>query len=336
MSTSEFDGRNDRLSVSRYAPPQYRTSPDEATISPILERLSRGASHDNPNPETAQAVPPIEPIQIQQPHDRPSSLTIPLSMTGRLAVAMSLVAVVTAVSVTFFKSRAEHPAPVAAAQTSETSETSPNTDMSKPDVSKSDLPKTVHTIAVRPETTTVGDAHASAATEQTAPPIDANPSVADRIEAIGMTPQETQKEPQAGSALALTEPLTLWTMYPAAPGAGPWGSSAVPPDANAVKDAPSPKASVPHREAKAVTPNRRHRRHTARRRTRPQQTRSAAATPQQAAAPEEQANAAEPSKKFPLQAAIDALFGNSGSSNDAASNSAAPAHAPASTGAAFR
>lgn len=314
MSTSDFDGRNDRLDVSRYAPPQYRVPDGQATIRPVLERLSRGEPQDDSNSASAQSVPPVEPIYVQ---DAPPSLKIPLSMTGRLAIAMGLVAVLATVSVTFFKFRAEHPASAASADAGGAVKTSGNPDM----------PKVVRTVAVRPETTTVGEAQASAATtEPASSPARSGASVADRIEAIGM--KQVQLRPEA--ALALTAPLTLWAMFPPAPTSGPGNSLAAPPNVDDVNDAaPEQTAGAPQRKAKVTTPSR----HNRRRRARTTQTRSAAARPQQAIAPAQtEANAVQPTKKLPLQAALDAIFGNNADSDGGGSGAAAPA----TTGAAFR
>ena len=316
MRASDFDERRNRLDVSRYAPPQYRVPAGEATIRPVLERLSRGISQDDPNSAFALSVPPAEPIHVQ---DASPSPKIPLSVTERLAVAIGLAAVLATVSVTFLQSNAEHPASAVSAGTSKTAETS----------DLADRPKKVHTVTLRPQTTMAAEAQSSTVAKQLAPPsAQSGASVADRIEAVGTKPAQPRREAE----LALAAPLTMWAMFPAAPASGPWSSSTEPPDAKDVKDAPERTASVPHPKAKATKHVRRNSGH----RTRPQQAQSAAAKPQlakQAAAPAEtQTNAAQPIKKFPLQAALDAIFGNRGGSNDSASGSAAPT----TGGAAFR
>ena len=316
MRASEFVERKYHRDVSRYAPPQYRVPAGEATIRPILERLSRGISRDDPHSASALSVPTAEPIHGQ---DAFSSPKIPLSMTERLAIVMGLAAVLATVSVTFLQSKAEHPASAASADTSRTAETS--------DIA--DKPKKVHTVKFRPETTIVAEAQSAPVVNEPAPPpAQSGASVADRIEAVGMKPAQPRPEAER----ALTAPLATWAMFPAAPASGPWSSATEPPDVTNVKDAPEQAASVPHRQAKAT----KHVRHSSRRRARPQQAQSAAAKPQlakQAAAPAEtQANAAQPIKKFPLQAALDAIFGNHGDSNDSASGGAAPT----TRGAAFR
>ena len=169
MRVSDFVERKYHLDVSRYAPPQYRVPAGEATIRPILERLSRGISQDDPNSASALSVPPAEPIHAQDAFPPPK---IPLSMTERLAVVMGLAAVLATVSVTFIQSKAEHPASAASADTSETAETS--------DIA--DRPKKVHTVTVRPAPTMVAEAQSSTVAKQPAPPpAQSGASVADRI-----------------------------------------------------------------------------------------------------------------------------------------------------------
>ena len=141
MSTSDFDERKNGLDVSRFAPPRHRRPDGGATIAPVLERLSRGAAEDDPDATRAQSVPPVEPIHM---HDAPSSLTMPLSMTGRLAVAMGLFAVLTVASVTFLESKAERPASAVAPGAPEMA-------------GASDMPKTVRTVSLRPDAAAVAD-----------------------------------------------------------------------------------------------------------------------------------------------------------------------------------
>ena len=141
MSTSDFDERKNGLDVSRFAPPRHRRPDGGATIAPVLERLSRGAAEDDPDATRAQSVPPVEPIHM---HDAPSSLTIPLSMTGRLAVAMGLFAVLTVASVTFLESKAERPASAVAPGAPEMA-------------GASDMPKTVRTVSLRPDAAAVAE-----------------------------------------------------------------------------------------------------------------------------------------------------------------------------------
>jgi hypothetical protein len=308
MRASDFYERRHRLDVLQYAPPQYRVPAGEATIRPILERLSRGISQDDLNSACALSVPPAEPIHA---HDASPSSKISLSVIERLAVAMGVAAVLATVSVTFLQSKAEHPASAASADPSKTAATS--------DIA--DEPKKVHTVKFGPATTMAAEAQSSTVAKEPPPPsAQSGASVADRIEAVGMTP--ALPRPEAASALAA--PLTIWAMFPAAPASGPWSASSEPPDVNDVKDAPQRTTSVPHRKAKATKHVRRDSGH----RTRPQQAQSAAAKPQlakQAAAPAEtQANAVQPIKKFPLQAALDAIFGHHGAGNAGASGGAAP------------
>ena len=315
MSTSDFDERKNSLDVSRFAPPRHRRPDGGATIGPVLERLSRGASEDDPDATRAQSVPPVEPIHM---HDAPSSLTIPLSMTGRLAVAMGLFAVLTVVSVTFLESKAERPASAVAPSAPEMA-------------GASDMPKTVHTMSLRPDATTVAEPPSSAAA-QAAP---SSPPPPTGNAGRGAPAATSPARPMAEPALALTVPLKAWAMFPDDPSARAWEPAAEPPKAKAVdggKDAAPKRAAVRRHRAKA-TKHARRRRHVKRR---PVRVAAPAAPAAQTAPPAEaQANAAQPVKKLPLQAALDSIFG---SQDEGASGDAAPAAtgAATSTGAAFR
>ena len=80
MSDSNIDARKDRADVARFAPRHHRVPPDEATILPVLERLSRGQSDGASHARSAEPVPPAEPIRTQHTF---SSSRLPLSATGR-------------------------------------------------------------------------------------------------------------------------------------------------------------------------------------------------------------------------------------------------------------
>ena len=315
MSASDFDERKVRIDVSRFAPPRHRRPDRGATIAPVLERLSRGASEDDPDSTRAQSVPPVEPIHI---HDAPSSLKIPLSMTGRLAAAMGLFAVLTVVSVTFLESKAERPASAVAPGTPEMS-------------GASDMPKTVHTVSLRPDAAAVAEPQ-SAAAAQAAP---SSPSSPPPAIGRGAPAATSSARPMAEPALALTAPLKAWAMFPDDPSARAWAPVAEPAkvkDANGGKDAAPKRAAVRRHKAKA-TRHARRKRHVKRR-----PVRAAAATaeqaPQTAPPAQAQANAAQPVKKLPLQAALDSIFG--GPDEGASGNTAPAATGAATTGAAFQ
>jgi hypothetical protein len=228
-------------------------------------------------------------------------------MTGRLAVAIGLVAALAVVSVAFLRSRAEHSVSAASAESPKTAET----------IGMRDLPKPVRTVTMRREPATVGDAQASAVTGASARPLTQNvASVAERIDAVAMKPAQ----PRVENALALTAPLKMWAMFPAEPSAGEQDAATAPAEADdgkAAKDVTPKRAAVRHQRAKAANRARR-RRYTRRRRARTAATRPQPA--QQAAVPAEtQTNADQPVRKLPLQAAIDAIFGNGGDSGDVTS-----------------
>lgn len=325
MSASDIDGRKIRIDVSRYAPPRYRTPAGEASSGPALERLSRGESEDGSERPRAQAVPPVEPI-----HPQGASPKMPLSMTGRLAVAMALFAGLAVVSTTLLQSKAEHPA------TTVTTEKA----AAKATARKLDAPKTVHTVAFRPQAATVGQSQSTAIANRPVPSPARPASLADR--AAGVAPQHAP--PRTATALALTAPLKMWAMFPDEPSAAADASAKQPAADSPTTDRAKEAAAKPThpasrhkaaRTAKAAKHVRRHRRHYAKRRTRRRHTRTAAAkpSPAQQAAPAQAQASTQPLKKNPIQAALDKLFGNGGgSASDTASDSAVPV----TTGAAFR
>jgi hypothetical protein len=311
MRASEYEPRENRIDVSRFAPPKYRMRAGAVSIGPALERLSRGVSDGDPESTTAQSVPPAEPIHLQ---DASPSLKIPLPMTGRLAAAIGLVVVLTAASVTFLQSNAKHPVSAASDDAAKT------TDKTMKAAGIADMPRPVRTVTFRREPETVGDAQASAVVRQPAPP-QAGASFTERLDALAGKPAE----PHVDNAPALTAPLTLWAMFPGDPSADDEGTetaSANAEEGEGAQGVASTQAAVRRQRAKAANEARRQRYTQGRR------TRTAATKPQSDETAETQANAAQPTKKFPLQAAIDAIFGNGGG--------ASGSRAPATTGAAFQ
>lgn len=312
MSAFDLGDRKTRIDVSRYAPPQYRSPAGSAKGHAVRERLSRGASHGD-----AMAGPPqSEPIHVQGASPR-----IPLSMTGRLAVAVGLIAGLAVVSVTFLQSKADHTAAVAAAQKADV----------RPAARDLDAPKTVHTVSLRrddADATPAADAQTSNAVEHPAPSTNGLAgSSFDRLATATPAAEKTLRE----KSLPLSAPLTMWAMFPDE-------SAAAPAPADDIKDVKDAKDAIPHRTATRTKQARRHRRHATRHRVRRRRTRAAAAKPQPAQPAQQQASASQPAKKLPIQAALDKLFGGSGSNGASASGHAAPARAsaPATTGSAFR
>lgn len=297
--SNNTDARNDRGDVSRYAPRRHRVPGDEATTLPVRERPSRGESGG-----ASQAfAQPADPIRVRRIL---SSSRLPLSATGRVAVAIGLVAAVTTVSAAMMHSKAERPAATDTAK-------APPVKKDQAKVQTTELPRPVHTIAIRPQAATAPAAHAD-------------------------------------TAQALPDALKTWVMYPDPQVAQASASTTT--DGSGMEDA---KKSEPAKEAdkktekkeaaqkpaharhkaKAKHTARRHRRHRVRRRhvrtaAKPQAVQQA----QAAAAPPA---TAEPTKKLPIQAAIDALFGGSGDSGASGGGSApTTTGAPMTTGAAFQ
>ncbi len=312
MGASDFDERNNRLDISRYAPPRYRVPTGATAMRAARERLSRGASAHDSNVAAAQYVPPDEPIQVQTSQTGSRWSTIPLAASGRLAVAVGLAAVLAIGSVTLLKLPAGHTAAVPAAQPRDTARPA----------RALDLPRPVRTVTVRQDPAPAGDAQVSAAAPQPAP-LSAQPaSLAERIGATGRIPAQ----PRVTPALAVTAPLKMWAMFPGGASAGEDDTATGAAKAGEQQDASdnTPAQTAGNRKPKAVKQARR------RHRARPRRTRSAAGKPRPAR--QATAEAVQPVKKLPLQAAIDAMFANRNSSGDGGSAGVAPA----TTGAAFR
>lgn len=308
MSASDHDEGKGRLGVSRYAPRHIR-APREETIRPVLERLSRGLSEDGSPSAPPQPAPLEDAIHMQ---DAPPP-KFPLSMAGRLVVAMGLAAVVAAASFTLLESRAERVAPKATAAAPEVSQ-KPATMQAKAADKPSDMPKVVRTVTLRPETTTATESGSSTSENQSA-----SFRERDANESLGAT----STPPRVENALALTAPLTLWAMYPGE-ASGPAATPAdTPPSADETKT-PERAASPAHRKARRVRHARRH--------SRARKVRTAASRPKPA--PTGEASASQPIKKAPIQAALDAIFGTNGGGG--AAESASGRAAPAPTGAAFQ
>lgn len=315
MRTSDRDERKIQIRISQYAPPRYRAPAGEGAARPARERLSRGAADGDASARDAQRAPAAEPIHVQNAVRSPA---FPLSMTGRLAIAMGLVAVLATASFAFLGSRAGHEAQVVSAQPRKTAETTGMT---------ADMPKPVHTVTLRPPTAAADEAQSSPATGQAgSPPVRSAASVADRIGALApKTPARVR------TALALTDPLKLWAMIPddtsedvSDPAAAP-AQSGDATDAGSAKSAKSAKEDARPKRTAARHHRAKARRHARRRGHARRRTRAVAAKPKPARTAA-QASATQPVKKLPLQAALDALFGEGGGGGNAgAAGSAAPA-----------
>lgn len=319
MSDSNIDARKDRADVARYAPRHHRAPPDEATILPVLERLSRGQSDGASHARSAEPVPPAEPIRTQHTLSSPR---LPLSATGRLAVAFGLVVAVTAVSGAVLRSKAQRPAAAATAKAPKAPSAKPAPAKDQAKVQSTDMPRTVRTVEIRPQ----------------AAPAPTTPAENTLSATTG-----------AGTAQALPAALKSWAMFPdtAAPVSGfattdgskvedaktsePTKQSEPTKRSDTTKEATG-KAAVPRHKAKAKRTARRHRRHY---RVRHRRVRTAV-KPQ----PVQQAQAApptttEPIEKMPIQAALDSIFGNSGGGGGDVGASGGNS-VPMTTGAAFQ
>jgi hypothetical protein len=241
---------------------------------------------------------------------------------------LGLVVAVTAVSAALLQSKAQHPATTDTAKAPSASgdKQAVAKDLVKDQakVRSTDMPRAVNTVAIRPQ--------ASAA------PVT-------RI-------VDTEPAPDAETAQTLPDSLKSWVMYPdkqpAQASAFTTGEGAT--DGFKTEDAKTSepeKTSEPAKEAARQPAHARHkakakrtaRRHRRRHRVRHRTARAVAnpqATQQAQAAPPTDT---QPTKKMPIQAAIDAMFGGGDSGDSGASSSGGASggsSAPMTTGAAFQ
>ena len=159
--SNNTDARKHRADGSRFAPRRHRVPPDEAAIMPMLERLSRGESDHASRARKPESVPPAEPIRAPR-HAPLAGSRLPLSATGRIAVVLGLVMTVTAVSAALLKSNAQHPATTDTAKALKASSDkqaeakiqAKNQVKDQAKVQSTDMPRTVHTVAIRPQAAT--------------------------------------------------------------------------------------------------------------------------------------------------------------------------------------
>ncbi|HZD89708.1 MAG TPA: hypothetical protein VE224_06390, partial [Pseudolabrys sp.] len=243
MRLRDFDARKIRIDVSRYAPPQIRGT--ASGRMPARERLSRGAP-DGADSNAADAAVPGTPHPAALAESiklSPASPRMPLSMTGRLAVAVSLVAGLTVLSASYLESKAQNHAAAGIALAKASAK--PVTAVAK--TRPSDLPRTVHTIAFRRAAATVGEGHTSTIAERTAPLRQAD-AAAPRRGAIA--------SPKTETAPALSKPLKVWAMFPDKT-SGVWHGAAKPApagDTADVKDAKDAKDAKDVKQAKDAAP----------------------------------------------------------------------------------
>ena len=295
MSALGLDDVNDPRGVLAYAPRKPRLADDESTIRPVLERLRRSEG-PVPGPRLVRKANVQDMAQPQV--ETVARSTFP--MTARLAVAAGVLALVGAAAAGYLvpTSAADH---------------APQT----PTAAPAALPKPVQTVSIqRP-----ADAQpvARIVKDDARMPQPASASVpkasASAEESLPAPLQPTPNDPS-------TAPLKAWAAVPVAPAAGwsPVPAQAAATETQAAAEAPSsstpaaaPKASEPvHKAAPAHNARQavhhrvvHHRRH-----------RAAQAAPRQgdqSAQPAEgQSAQAQPVKKLPLQAAIDRIFGQTG------------------------
>jgi len=273
-----------------YVPRSAQRSDDDSSIRPILERLSRSEGREPPGARFVRKAVVHHPLSPEAEAMARTSMPI----VKRLTVAAGLVAVTAAVGAGIFLQRDAVRAVVPAF--------APKADAA-PDTAP-DLPKTVQTLTIRKGDKAAADATAVKTSERV-------PQGAAETRGLASASADATPAAPPSPADPAASPLTLWAMMPA-DAASAWPRSAEP-SVDAAPTAPrdaTPAAKTPASKAVAA-PRARHATHRRR-----QHNRRAAAAPQQPAQ-ETQADAAQAAKKLPLQAAIDRIFGNSGTGTPA-------------------
>jgi hypothetical protein len=297
MSALGLDDRRGADGVPSYAPRRQHHADDDRSIRPVLERLKRA--------ETPGSAPrrPREPVvQHAAPDDIGPALRNPMSMTARLLVAIGLLAATAAIGAGFLV-----PPEVTGAANPKAAP-APESKLATVNVGKSD--RIVEQSAAVKDQASVAKDQASIVAERASAVSDAGRTspltVADASGAAPAAPAMA-----AASQSPAASPLKLWAMMPAdlPPAVPPAGQAAMdeaaaPPPHPAAEDAPSKPAAGHH--ARRVTHHRRS--HHRRRAT----VARAPAQPAQTESVQSQAT-----KKLPLQAAIDRLFGNGGATTGA-------------------
>lgn len=304
MSALGLDDVDDPRGVTAYAPLRHRR-PDDSSIRPILERLSRGEGRV-PGPRLVRT----EPVQELPPADVESVARSAVPTAARLAIAGAVLAVVGAAAAGHFAlSGEDHAAPASAA------------------AAPSPLPKPVQTLSIQRSDRADAQPAAQLVKDDARMP----QAASDVTSTAGALPQAAPAMPLQATAPAdpSASPLSAWAAVRAASAATGWSqpaqaadqpppqsADAAPPAAdqssNADADTTAHKAAPVHHAHHAARHSSHHRRaHAARARA------AQTEAEQPAAAAETEAAPKQPVKKLPLQAAIDRLFGNSGSASAA-------------------
>lgn len=300
MSALGLDDLDGPRGVLAYAPRRHRRPDDDASIRPILERLSRIEGRV-PGPRLMRRAP----VQDLPSASIETVARSAMPMTARLAIAGAVLALVGAAAAGYFVLPDERqPAPASAA-------------------APSPLPKSVQTVAIqRPD----------AAEQPAARPIKNDARMpqadADVTSTAGALPRAAASMPLQAAAPAdpAASPLRAWAAVTAGSAAPGWSSpaqaaadhpasqtaDAAPGPADASTDSgagtPAHRSAAEHNTRPVEHRHRWHHRraHAAKGHRAPQQAEQPAAPADTAAAQ------AQPVKKLPLQAAIDRLFGSSG------------------------
>ncbi|HXD45231.1 MAG TPA: hypothetical protein VN655_08855 [Pseudolabrys sp.] len=297
MSALGLDDLDDPRGVLAYAPRRHRRSDDESSIRPILERLSRSEGRV-PGPRMMRR----EPVQDVPPPAVETVAKSAVPMAARLAIAGAALALVGAAAAGYFALPGEdHARPPSAA-------------------AASSLPKPVQTLSIqRPDD--AAEQPAARLVKDDARMPQANADIASTAGALPRVAPAMPLQPSA-PADPSASPLKAWAAVPvgaATPGwTSPTRTAADQPPAQTADAAPAPAEGSSDSGAGATEHKPvHHARHAEHRRPhrRSRAARAHATQPQaeQAAQPAEtEAAQPQPTKKLPLQAAIDRLFGNSG------------------------
>lgn len=318
MSALELHDHEDQAGVSHYAPPRVRGHAEERTIRPILERLGRGEKDDNSHAASAQPLAEDAPLATRDILRAPK---IPLSMAGRLALAVGLAVALAIPAAAFLTPRAEQTVPAVPAET--------------PKKVPAETPKKVHTISIQakkpitPElaTTSVVKPPASPLAQPTPPKAQPASSAEQPVSlpvqapasSAGDVGQAKPAQSRAENAPALLAPLKSWAMLPVDTASAGWTPAAQPPNQGAAeppteKSIHEPAASHTarprrHHHVIAARHVRHHRRHYVRRHHRVRGHAEPQPAQQVAQPADSQTATVEQTKPNPIQAAINAILG---------------------------
>ncbi len=240
MTVLESEGRRTSDTLLCYAPRRHRRSAEHTSILPVLERLPRGQSGEQP-PASLQKAPRVD--AVPPPPSIPAAWCDSLSMTIRLAIAASAIAGFAIFGGYLLEAKQQDRLADA----------------------PSDTQKTVRTLSFKP---VAGQAKAQisvASAEPSLPPVAETTGVADGNDRPAMDSDQPVASEIAGGS-EITKP---WALLPIETRAG-WPGPAQPPNGSpeTAADAVVPEPAAASSDHKVLSVRHAHRRHYRRHRQR--------------------------------------------------------------------